>query len=67
MKTIIRDDMVCYLLPNCEARRNAEARGIWKRFQAWLKEHRNEWEGVSAEQLLEDSAKLDRRKEKRWK
>ena len=66
MKIINRDDTVCYLLPNCEKRRQAEARGIWKRFQAWIKEHEYNWDAVNTkvneeEMLLSEMKKLDKK------
>ena len=66
MKIINRDDTVYYLLPKCEARRKAEAGGIRKRFQAWLKKHKYDWDSVNTkvkeeEMLLSEMKKLDKK------
>ena len=60
------DDTRCYLLPNCEKRRRAEAGGIWKKFQVWLKKHKYDWDAVNTkvneeEMLLSEMKKLDKK------
>ena len=35
MRVLKRDDYVVRILPNCEARREAEKGGLIKRFKAW--------------------------------